>query len=72
MNNTSSPHPESSIALRVREVQVQWSSQERHRRAAAGRRLSQELLRQISEVPDEPEIWAVGALDDADLQRLAG
>jgi hypothetical protein len=29
-------------------------------------------MRRIIEIPAEPEIWAVGALGDEDLRRIAG
>ena len=71
MNHSSPTLQESLIAHRVREIQGRWTPQERRRRAEAGRRLRREFVRCIVDMPTEPEIWAVGALDDADLQRIA-
>ena len=72
MNHATSPKPESTIAKRVRQIRDRWSPQERLRRAEVGRRRSLEFMRRIIEVPVEPEIWAVGALGDEDLRRIAG
>lgn len=71
MTSTTSPKLSSSIARRVREVRGQWSPQERRQRAEEGRRLRSEFVRRIVEAQYEPEIWAVGALGDEDLQRIA-
>jgi len=64
----------SKIAVRpgMREIQAQWSPQERRQRAAEGRRRMQEFFRLVEEPSAETEIWAVGSLGDDDLQRLVG
>ena len=64
----------SKIAIRpgMREIQAQWSPQERRQRAAEGRRRLQEFLRLVEEPSAETEIWAVGAPCDDDLPRLVG
>ena len=71
MPNTTSPNQSSLIARRAREVRGQWSPQERRHRAEEGRRLRSEFVRRIVQAQYEPEIWAVGALGDEDLQRIA-
>jgi hypothetical protein len=72
MNATTYADSSAVIADRVREIQSQWSPQERRRRAETGRRLRNEFIRRLIDIPAEPEIWAVGAPGDEDLQRLAG
>jgi hypothetical protein len=64
----------SKIDLRpgMREIQAGWSPQERRARAIEGRRRMQELFRMVERASTDPEIWAVGALADDDLQRLVG
>lgn len=56
----------------MRKIQAGWSPQERHARAVEGRRRIQEFLRLVDGASADPEIWAVGALADDDLQRLVG
>lgn len=68
---TTSPKQASLIAHRAREIRGQWSPQERRQRAEEGRRLRGEFVRRIVESQYEPEIWAVGAPGDEDLQRIA-
>lgn len=60
-----------SVSRRVRDVRAGWSPRERCQRAHQGRCQLQEFLTLIAESDAEPEIWAVGALTDTDLQRLA-
>jgi hypothetical protein len=62
-----------SIRPETRKIRARWSAQERKERAAEGRRRIQQFLRLLderSEEAEEPELWAVGALADCDLQRL--
>jgi hypothetical protein len=72
MSYTTSPKQTSLIARRAREIRGHWSPQERQQRAEEGRRLRREFVRRIVEAPCEPEIWAVGAIGDEDMQRIAG
>ena len=63
-----------NIRQRVGEIQAQWSSNQRDRRAREGARRRQEFLAMISarfEEKVEPAVWAVGSVCDDDLRRLA-
>jgi hypothetical protein len=69
--NTTFSRNQSSLAVRIREIQRQWSPKERVRRAELGQRRLREFLQRILQPPIEPEIWAVGAIGDEDIRRLA-
>lgn len=60
----------STIARRCRQIQARWTPEERRQRQEWGRQGAQDLL-QLIVAGHEPEIWAVGALDNADVSRLA-
>lgn len=71
MSRSVLPLPKSSRETRRREIQANWSPEERRARAAAGRR-RQEKLAEMLHDPCDQEIWAVGAPGSDDLSRLAG
>lgn len=71
MTYATSPKQDSLIARRTREIRGHWTPQERRQRAEVGRRLRHEFVRRIVDAPCEPEIWAVGAIGDEDMQRIA-
>ena len=56
----------------VNRIQAGWTQTERRLRAKEGQHRLQKLLRMIAEPAADPEIWAVGAPADTDLQRLVG
>jgi hypothetical protein len=60
-----------TISQCVRDVRATWTPRERRQRAREGRHRFREFLGLIAESPSAPEIWAVGAPAEADLQRLA-
>jgi hypothetical protein len=62
----------SNIASRIRKIQASWSTSQRTDRLIDGDRRRTEFDRLIAVPPPQVEIWAAGALDATDLQRMAG
>jgi hypothetical protein len=60
-----------TISQRVRDIQANWNPIKRRQRACQGRRRLERLGRLVVAPCKTAEVWAVGALDTADLHRLA-
>ncbi len=56
---------------RVQDIRSSWSEPERRARARQGVQRRAEFLHLIEEREPEAEVWAGGALDEADLKRMA-
>jgi hypothetical protein len=61
-----------SIPRSVREIQASWSPEQRCRRAQEGARRREELFSVLGISRREPDVWAVGAAQLEDSQRVAG